>query len=64
MTFTKLESRELIDIQSQGHLYQHDQSGAQVLYIQNDDPNKAFTIAFRTPPIMIMGLPILLNTRS
>ena len=56
MTFTKLESRELIDIQSQGHLYQHDQSGAQVLYIQNDDPNKAFTIAFRTPPYNDNGI--------
>ena len=56
MTFKKIESQELKDIQSIGHLYVHEETGAQVLHLENDDSNKAFTIAFKTPPYNDNGI--------
>ncbi|WP_124059045.1 insulinase family protein [Vaginisenegalia massiliensis] len=50
MTFKLIEEQELDDIQSHGYLYEHTATGAQVLYLKNGDSNKAFTIAFKTPP--------------
>ncbi|HFI0463057.1 TPA: insulinase family protein [Streptococcus suis] len=61
MTFTLLESRDLADIQSVGHLYQHDETGAQVLYFENQDSNKAFTISFNTPPYNDNGIAHILE---
>jgi len=48
--FKLLEKRDLPDIRSVGYLYQHEKTGAEVLYLENEDDNKAFNIAFRTPP--------------
>lgn len=50
MVFKLIESQELTDIHSTGHLYQHEVTGAQLLYLSNGDRNKSFTIGFRTPP--------------
>lgn len=61
MTFNKIESHELTDLQSVGHLYQHEETGAQVLYIENDDQNKAFTIGFATPPYNDNGIAHILE---
>lgn len=61
MTFKKIESHELKDIQSKGHLYIHEESGAQVLHLENDDQNKAFTIAFKTPPYNDNGITHILE---
>lgn len=61
MSFSKIESHELKDLQSVGHLYQHDESGAQVLHIENDDKNKAFTIGFATPPYNDNGITHILE---
>lgn len=49
MTFQLKDTQFLEDIQTTGYLYEHEQTGAQVLYLQNDDNNKVFTIGFRTP---------------
>ena len=40
---------DLPDIGSVGYIYRHKKSGARVVYIENDDDNKVFTIGFRTP---------------
>lgn len=61
MTFKKIESQKLDDIQSTGHLYIHEETGAQVLYLENDDSNKAFTIAFKTPPYNDNGITHILE---
>lgn len=61
MTFKKIESKDLKDIQSIGHLYTHEETGAKVLYLENDDSNKAFTIAFKTPPYNDNGITHILE---
>lgn len=61
MTFKKTKSKNLKDIQSTGHLYIHEETGAQVLHLKNDDPNKAFTIAFKTPPYSDNGVTHILE---
>lgn len=61
MTFKLLEQHELKDIQSEGYLYEHEETGAQVLYLKNDDQNKAFTIAFKTPPYSDNGITHILE---
>ena len=56
MAFKKIETRELPDIQSTATVYQHDKTGARVLRLANEDPNKAFMIGFRTPPYSDNGI--------
>ena len=41
---------ELTDIHSRGWLLRHKKTGARVMLIENEDENKVFNIAFRTPP--------------
>lgn len=56
MQFTTLPEYELLieddiaDINSKGYLLRHKKSGARIMVIANDDENKVFHIAFRTPP--------------
>ena len=45
-----LKEEELQDIHSKGWLLCHKKTGARVMLIENDDENKVFNIAFRTPP--------------
>jgi Zn-dependent M16 (insulinase) family peptidase len=40
-----------------GILYEHEKSGAHLLYIKNDDINRSFTIAFKTPALNDKGIP-------
>lgn len=61
MTFKEIETHELPDIQSTGKLYQHEETGAQVLYLGNDDTNKSFTIGFKTPPYNDNGITHILE---
>lgn len=61
MVFKEIETHELPDIQSTGILYEHEETKAQVLYFKNDDPNKAFTIGFKTPPYNDNGITHILE---
>ncbi|WP_028274049.1 insulinase family protein [Atopococcus tabaci] len=61
MAFKEIETQELTDIQSVGTIYEHEETGAQVLYLKNDDPNKAFTIGFKTPPYNDNGIAHILE---
>jgi Zn-dependent M16 (insulinase) family peptidase len=46
----KLESKKWIqDIQSTAMIFKHVKSGAKLIYLQNEDENKVFSISFRTP---------------
>ncbi|NCC24809.1 MAG: peptidase M16 [Deltaproteobacteria bacterium] len=48
--FELVEERQIKEIHSLARLYRHFKTGARVLSVQNDDPNKVFGITFRTPP--------------
>ncbi len=48
--FTVTRAQDLPEIDGRAYIMRHDISGAKLLYLQNADENKAFSIAFRTPP--------------
>ena len=48
--FTVRTREELPEIDGTAYVLDHDKSGAQLLYLRNGDNNKAFSIAFKTPP--------------
>lgn len=50
-------SRYVPELHSQAYELHHIQSGARLLYIQNDDDNKVFSISFRTTPSDSTGVP-------
>lgn len=45
-----VEQRRIEDLNSEGFLLRHKKTGARLLLLSNDDENKVFHIAFRTPP--------------
>lgn len=46
----KLESKKWVqDVQSTAMIFKHVKSGAKLIYLQNEDENKVFSINFRTP---------------
>lgn len=59
--YTKITSKFIEDIQSNVTIYQHNKTHARVCTIENDDNNKVFSIAFRTPPINNGGLTHILE---
>ena len=46
----------LTDIHTEGYLLEHRKTHARVLVLENDDENKVFNIAFRTPPADSTGV--------
>lgn len=50
----------LTDIHSTGYMLRHKKTGARLILIENDDENKVFSIAFRTPPANSTGVPHIL----
>lgn len=59
--FKLVEEREIKEINSIARVFHHNKSGARLLYIQNEDDNKVFSITFRTPPADSTGLPHILE---
>lgn len=55
------EKRILKEMNSNAYLLRHKKSGARVFLLENDDNNKVFTIAFRTPPKDSTGTPHILE---
>ncbi len=55
--FKLLDARNVAEINSDAKLFLHEQSGARLLYLGNDDDNKVFSITFRTPPEDSTGVP-------
>jgi len=51
----------LDDIKSAGMVFRHKKSGARVCIISNDDENKMFCAAFRTPPENSTGVPHIIE---
>ena len=54
-------TQDLPDIHSTGYLLCHKKTGARVMLIENDDENKVFNIAFRTPPVDSTGVAHILE---
>ena len=56
-----VKEEEIEDIHARGYLLRHKKSGARVLLMENDDENKVFNIAFRTPPANSTGVAHILE---
>ncbi len=48
--FELLREMDIPEVNSKAKLYRHQKTGAELLSLENDDENKVFGIAFRTPP--------------
>ncbi|WP_340022516.1 insulinase family protein [Paenibacillus sp. FSL K6-1096] len=48
--FQVLHQQYIGEIESSVYTMEHQQSGARLLYVQNQDDNKVFSVTFRTPP--------------
>ena len=55
------EHRKIDELHGEGYVLEHRKSGARVLLIDNDDNNKVFSIAFRTPPADDTGVAHILE---
>ena len=60
-TYEVLKDEDLKGIKAKGKLLKHKKSGARVLLVENDDNNKVFSIAFRTPPSDSTGVPHIME---
>ena len=49
-------SVDVPDLESVAHVFVHDISGARLLYLENNDPEKVFSIAFKTVPTDSTGV--------
>ena len=48
--FGPVQSEPLNEIDGAAHVMRHEKSGARLLFLENEDENKAFSITFKTPP--------------
>ncbi|MDO5033312.1 MAG: insulinase family protein [Eubacteriales bacterium] len=48
--FREVRQEELTDISSTAHVYEHEQSGASLIWLENSDPFKVFAATFKTKP--------------
>lgn len=56
-----IKSKTATEINSDISIYEHIKTGARLMYIKNDDNNKAFSIAFKTPPEDNTGCPHIME---
>lgn len=47
--FTVLNAEEVPEVKGNVYELEHDKTGARLVYVKNEDPNKVFSIGFRTP---------------
>ena len=59
--YTLIKEEKIEDIKSKGYLLRHSKSGARIMLLKNDDENKVFHIAFRTPPTDSTGVAHILE---
>jgi presequence protease len=56
-----VEKKFVKEVNAECYLFEHIKSGAHVLKIAADDPNKTFSIAFRTLPVSDCGTPHIME---
>ena len=54
--FKVLRKSVIPETDSTAWFFEHEKSGAQLFFLQNDDDNKVFSISFRTPPVDDTGV--------
>ena len=54
--FKLLSVQSVAELGSAAHIFEHNGTGARLLYLANDDDNKVFSITFRTPPADSTGV--------
>ncbi|OMF98787.1 insulinase family protein [Paenibacillus sp. FSL R7-0337] len=54
--FQVIRKEYIREIESSVYTLEHQQSGARLLYVQNQDDNKVFSVTFRTPPADSTGV--------
>lgn len=59
--FTLVENKFVEEVNADCLLFKHDKSGARLLKIAADDPNKLFNIAFKTAPETDYGTPHIME---
>ncbi|MBP1743128.1 MAG: peptidase, partial [Firmicutes bacterium] len=59
--FRVVEKQPIRDVDSEGLIFEHEKSGARLLFLKNKDDNKVFSISFRTPPKDSTGVPHILE---
>lgn len=59
--FKCIKQENIKDIKSYGYVFEHEKTKAKLVYIKNDDTNKVFSIAFRTPPTNNTGIPHIIE---
>lgn len=59
--FKVLEKEYIEELSADAYTFLHEASGARLIAVLNDDDNKVFSIAFRTPPNASNGLPHILE---
>ncbi|MEG6586868.1 insulinase family protein [Dendrosporobacter sp. 1207_IL3150] len=48
--FKLTEEKQVKEINSLAQIFNHEKSGARLMFLKNEDDNKVFSITFRTPP--------------
>ncbi|HHX66530.1 MAG TPA: peptidase M16 [Gallicola sp.] len=59
--FKLIEEEYIKDVDSNIKIFEHEQSGARLMAMENDDNNKVFGIGFRTPPDNSTGVAHILE---
>lgn len=59
--FELVLERYIPELNTQARLFRHQQTGAELLSLQNDDENKVFSVTFRTPPPDSTGIPHIME---
>lgn len=59
--FQLIRKEEVKEISSVAYEFKHIKSGARLLYLDNSDDNKVFSISFRTPPSDDTGVPHIIE---
>lgn len=59
--FRLLKTEKIEELRSVLHLFVHEKTGAELLYMENEDKNKVFGAAFRTPPPNGTGVPHIIE---
>jgi presequence protease len=59
--FELLRDQDIPELRTRARLYRHVKTGAELLSLENDDENKVFGVAFRTPVSDSTGVPHILE---
>lgn len=59
--FELIEEQEIPELNTRARLFRHQKTSAELLSLENDEENKVFGVAFRTPPTDSTGLPHILE---